>query len=63
MPLTRAAITEMKRQLIAARSYVQDAKAKARRGGDADLAERLHDIAERVANELDYLDMLLARLP
>ena len=40
--LTRAAITEIKRQLIAARSYVQDAKAKARRGGDMDLTERLH---------------------
>ena len=63
MPLTRTDLSELKRQLIAARSRVQDAKAKVRRGGDADLAERLHEISERLANELDYLDRLLARQP
>jgi hypothetical protein len=59
----RPQLTAIKRQLIAARIHVQEAQARSRRAGDTDLAERLHDIAGRIAAELDYVEMLLSRLP
>jgi hypothetical protein len=49
--------------MITARSAIQDAAARAQRGGDKKLAERLRDIAERIAFELDYVDRLLGKLP
>ena len=55
-PLPQAVLIALKRGLIAARIYVQDCAARARRGGDADLAERLRDITECIANELDYIE-------
>ena len=56
-------LTNIKRDLVAARIHVQKVKAKARTGDDNDLAGRLHDIAERTANELDYAEMLSSRVP
>jgi hypothetical protein len=59
MPLTRATLIAIKSSLISARSVVQDSAARAKRSGDVSLAERLRDIAERLADELDYVDRLL----
>jgi len=42
---------------------VQDSAARAQRGDDRDLAERLRDIAERLADELDYVERLLSSQP
>jgi hypothetical protein len=61
MPLTKPHLIAIKSALIGARSAVQDCTARAHRGGDKDLAERLRDIAERLADELDYVDRLLSR--
>jgi hypothetical protein len=63
MPLTKPQLIAIKSALIGARSAVQDCAARAQRGGDNDLGERLRDIAERLADELDYVDRLLGRLP
>jgi hypothetical protein len=63
MPLTRAVLIAIKSSLISARSAVQDSAARAQRGGDKNLAERLRDIAERLADELDYVDRLLGSQP
>jgi len=63
MPATRRDLNSVKRDLVAARTHVQEAAALARRIGDALLAERLRDITECLANELDYVEGLIARLP
>lgn len=52
-----------KRLLLAARTATQDANAAATRAGDTDLAERLREIAERLADELDYVDRQIASMP
>ena len=46
----------MKRGLLSAHSRVQECVAAAWCAGDANLAARLRDIAERLADELDYID-------
>jgi hypothetical protein len=51
-----------KRGLLGALSAVQDCSAAAWRAGDDDLAARLRDIAERLADELDYIDRQIAGL-
>jgi hypothetical protein len=63
MQLARTTLIAIKSSLIGARSAVQDCAARAHRGGDQDLAERLRDVAERLADELDYVDRLLSRPP
>jgi hypothetical protein len=61
MPVTRAMLIGWKRCLLSARTLVQEAAASARRAGDSDRAERLRGIAERLADELDDLNALLAK--
>jgi hypothetical protein len=61
--LPKTTMLALKRALISARAVVQDATATARRAGDTDLADRLRDIAERLADELDYVDRALASKP
>jgi hypothetical protein len=63
MSFNRPQLTDIKRQLIAARIHVQEARARSRRAGDTDFAERLRNIVNRIAAELDYVDVLLSRLP
>jgi hypothetical protein len=63
MPLTRTTLITIKSSLIAARSTVQDCAARAHRSGDVLLAQRLRDIAERLADELDYVDRLFGSQP
>ncbi len=48
---------------IPARIEAMEAAATARRTGNVDLANRLRGIAGYRANELDYVDGWLARLP
>jgi hypothetical protein len=55
-------LATIKRSLIEAQIHTQDATAKARRAHDYDLAERLYDEVERLANEIDYIEILLLRL-
>ncbi len=59
----RAALISVKRSLLSARTMVQEAADYSRRAGQTDLAQRLHAIAERLADELDDLDGQLAKLP
>jgi hypothetical protein len=54
MPLTKDAITSIKRQLITASSVIEDATCRA--DHDPDLQKRLKDLWRGVRNELDYLD-------
>jgi hypothetical protein len=54
MPLTKDAITSLRRQLITASSSIADAACRA--GGDADLQKRLKDLWRGVRGELEYLD-------
>jgi hypothetical protein len=61
MPVTRAMLISLKRCLLSARILMQEAATSARRAGDADRAERLRGIAERLADELDDLNALLAK--
>ena len=63
MLISKQTLITMKAALINARSLVQDSASRARRGGDFDLAERLRDIAERLADELDYIDRCIAKQP
>jgi hypothetical protein len=63
MPLTRTTPIAIESALIGARSAAQDSAARVQRGGDVRISERLRDIAERVADELDYVDGLLLRMP
>ncbi len=53
----------MKRALIAARTYVQEAAAAAQRAGDSQRAGRLRAIADVLADELDDVDRELKGLP
>jgi hypothetical protein len=62
MPLSRAMLIATKRGLLGALSAVQDCAAAAWRAGDDDLAARLRDVAERLADELDYIDRQIAGL-
>jgi hypothetical protein len=57
----RSQLIEIKRLLIAARIHAQEAEAKARRTDNRDLAVRLYDITDMLANELDYVEMLLSK--
>jgi hypothetical protein len=61
--LPKATLLAIKRALISARAVVQDATATARRAGDTNFADRLRGIAERLADELDYVEWALANLP
>jgi hypothetical protein len=53
----------MRRGLLGALSAAEDCAAAAWRAGDDDLAVRLREIAERLADELDYIDRQISRLP
>jgi hypothetical protein len=63
MPPAKQQLIILKTSFISIRSIILDCAARARRSGDKDLAERLRDIAERIAFELDYVDRLLATQP
>jgi hypothetical protein len=60
--LTRVQLTLIRRQLLSAHLHAEESEEQARKGGDGDLAERCHDIAEMLMNELSYVSMLTARL-
>jgi hypothetical protein len=53
---TRAELIAIKRDLISAGIPIQEAVSKAKRAKDDDLAERLGEIVELLANELYYID-------
>jgi hypothetical protein len=54
--LTKRDLVSIKRFLLSGRVAVQDAAAISQRAGNEDFAERLRDVNERLANELDYVD-------
>jgi hypothetical protein len=57
----QSSLLSLKRVLISARTEMQEAHAVAERIGDAAMAARFRDIAETLANELDYVDSKIAR--
>jgi hypothetical protein len=63
MPTTKEHLIRLKTLMIDARSKGQECAALARRLGDKNLADRLRDVVERLAFELDYVERLLAALP
>lgn len=62
-PTRRTMLISIKSRLIGARSDVQDAAARASRAGETALGNRLRDMAERLAIELDFVEGQIARLP
>ena len=61
MPASKPELITIKRNLITARTVIQEAAAAARRTGEKALSERLRGIAERLAAELDFIEGLLGQ--
>jgi hypothetical protein len=59
--MVQSSLLSLKRVLISARTEMQEAHALAERIGDKALAARFRDIAETLADEMDYVDSKIAR--
>lgn len=56
MPISRSDLLTIKRNLVSARTHVQEAAVTALRSNDKALSERLREIASRIAAELEGLE-------